>query len=372
MPNKLRIENFTRIVEGINFRFLDAMDDLVRIRDENGEILFENKSMRDLISKTMNENRPIVHAAEIFHELYTGDVKSKFTQEREVEIDNKLYAVKASPIFDKHEAVEGYIEVYRDITLERRITKELYSTNKKIRDDILLAKNIQKSILPKCNRFKNLKFKWAHIATDDLSGDLFDIVEIDENRVGVYIADVVGHGISASIMTMFIRQSMRRILQENHKLNPEEAILELKEMFKQLDLDISQYFSIIYLLIDLEENTVSYVNAGHNCMPILFNDKHIAVMYNKGKLISNLFNDVRYNQKKIIINPGDKILLYTDGIIDTQNYKGQYFDEDRLIKWIQNNRFEKEIVGKLVKDLEAFRATNQEDDIAILKVEMKG
>lgn len=368
MPDKLRIENFTRLTEGINFRFLDSMDDLVRIRDGNGEILFENKSMRNIVSEMIKDDKRVVRSAEMFFDLYRGDIKAKVTMEREVEIFGKLYAVKASPIFDKERIVEGYIEVYRDITLERSITKQLYNTNRKIHNDILLAKNIQKSILPKMEEFHSLEFEWSHIASEDLSGDLFDIVEIDKNRVGIYIADVVGHGISASIMTMFIRQSMRRILQENHKLNPEEAILELKYMFKQLDLDISQYFSIVYMLIDLNDNSVSYVNAGHNCMPILFNDKRIAIMHNKGKLISNLFENVSYNQKKINLNEGDKILLYTDGLTDTQNYKGQYFNESRLVKWIQQNRNEKKIVAKLVKDLEMFRNLGQKDDIAILLI----
>lgn len=371
MPNKLRIENFTRLTEGVNFRFLDSMDDLVRIRDGNGEILFENKSMRNIVSEMIKNDKRVVRSAEMFFELYSGDIKSKVTMEREVEIFGKLYAVKASPIFDKESIVEGYIEVYRDISLERSITKQLYNTNRKIHNDILLAKNIQKSILPKVKNFQDLEFEWSHIASEDLSGDLFDIVEIDENRVGIYIADVVGHGISASIMTMFIRQSMRRILQENHKLNPEEAILELKEMFKQLDLDIDQYFSIVYMLIDLSENMVSYVNAGHNCMPILFNDKRIAIMHNKGKLISNLFENVSYNQKNIKFNEGDKILLYTDGLTDTQNFKGQYFDENKLIKWIQKNKNEEHIVDDLVKDLKMFRDLEQKDDIAILLIKKK-
>ncbi|MDO4604996.1 MAG: SpoIIE family protein phosphatase [Helcococcus sp.] len=372
MPDKLRIENFTRLTEGINFRFLDSMDDLVRIRDGNGEILFENKSMRNIVSEMIKDDKKIVRSAEMFFELYRGDIKSKITMEREVQIFDKLYAVKASPIFDNEQIVEGYIEVYRDITLERSITKQLYNANRKIHNDILLAKNIQKSILPRIEKFQSLEFEWSHIASGDLSGDLFDIVEIDKNRVGIYIADVVGHGISASIMTMFIRQSMRQILQKDYKLNPKDAIFALKQMFKQLDLDINQYFSILYMLIDLSDDSLSYVNAGHNCMPILFNDKNIAIMHNKGKLISNLFENVSYNQKKIKVNDDDKILLYTDGITDTQNYKGQYFDESRLVKWIQKNRNEDKIVTKLIKDLEIFRNLIQKDDIAILLIKKKG
>lgn len=370
--SSILVEQFNRFIKNHNYRFLDAMEDLVRIRDENGEIVFENESMCEVMKNSLPLDVEEIHSLKLFSDLYNRKEKTKITMEREVKIEGKLYTVKASPIFDDCDNVIGYIEVFRDITLERNVTMQLFKANEKIHEDILLAKNIQRSILPKDNTYQNVSFKSAHIASEDLSGDVFDVVEINSNKIGVYIADVVGHGISASIMTMFIRQSMRRILQENQNFCPRETIMELKRMFTQLDLDISQYFSIIYMLIDTKNNKLSYVNAGHNCMPILFNEDKILFMHNKGKLISNLFLDCDYNRKDIDLNEGDKILLYTDGLTETVNDKGEYFDEKKLFKWVKNNRKSKNIVKKLLDDLTLFRWRNQKDDIAILLLEMKG
>lgn len=369
--NKIRLENFTRFVETSKFRFLEAMDDLVRVRDANGEILFENKAMRALVEKTLISNRREWKSSEIFFELYSKSNEIKETIISELNIEDKVYNVKASPIFDNDNSVNGYIEVFRDITNERNTNKELVEAKEKMEKDILLAKNIQRSILPKRNRFNNISFQFAHLPSEDLSGDVFDVVDIDRNKTGIYIADVVGHGISASIMTMFIRQSMRRILQENEDFGPEDTILELKRMYSQLDLDISQYFSIIYFLIDTKQGKIKYVNAGHNTFPIIFSDDKVEFLENKGKVISNLFSDVRYEEKEFDLIANEKFLLYTDGLAETSNMAGENFDDEKLIEWVRNNKNERNLVSKLVLDLAEFRHEEQKDDIAILYFEVR-
>lgn len=365
-----KIENFTRFVQGTNFRFLDAMEDLVRIRDHNGEILFENKSMREMVENLIIKNKKKLISPQLFIELYEKRKQGKDLLKREANIDGKLYSINASPVYNDIGELEGYIEVFRDITAERNTTKQLYIANRKIHEDMQMAKIIQKSILPKKKNYKNISFQFAHVPSDNLSGDVFDVIEISKNKYGIYIADVVGHGISASIMTMFIRQSMRSIVQEDENLSPSETIQELKNMFSQLKLDISQYFTIIYMVIDTQTKVLRYVNAGHNCMPILFNSSRLGFLQNCGYFISNLFKNVEFYEKELFLNKGDKILIYTDGLTETKNYLGEFFGEDRLVKWIKKNRNERQFVNKLINEVEIFRYSKQVDDIAILYLEL--
>lgn len=164
---------------------------------------------------------------------------------------------------------------------------------------------------------------------------------------------------------------MRRILQENKDFGPEETILTLKKMYSQLELDISQYFSIIYMLVDTKAETISYVNAGHNTFPILFNKGQIAILENKGKLISNLFKDPKYEVKTLKLIEGDKILMYTDGLTETKNHEDRFFDEQRLLNWLKRNKHDYQLVDKLVDEVNMFRQGSQKDDIAILLCDIR-
>lgn len=362
--------NFTRLVENTNFRFLEAMEDLVRVRNEDGEILFENNAMRDVLKRTFQLYDNVINSPEIFLDMYGENKDKKITVIDEVRIDKKLYSIKASPIYDFDEKILGYIEVYRDITAERDITMELFHAHQKINDEMILAKTIQKSILPKRSNFGKINFQYGHEPSDNLSGDVFDVIEMSKDKIGVYIADVVGHGISASIMTMFIRQSMLSILQEYPHYSASEIILELKSRYGELGLDVSQYFTLLFMIIDKSKNSVSYVNAGHNCFPILFNDNEIKVLKNKGKFISNLFSDVEYKEKELNIEKGDRILVYTDGITETVNALGEEFGDEKLIEWIKLNKDTNSFVFDLLKEIRKFRWLEQKDDVALLYLEM--
>ncbi len=370
----IRTENFTRLVESTNFMFLDSMEDLVRIRDDRGEILFENKAMREMITILISNNETYNKYKTVFSGFYKEYINSneKNSLISEVDFMGTLYSVKISPVYDNRSDILGFIEVYRDITNERKITDQLFETSIKIQEEIELAKTLQKSILPKKTQFKNVSFQYGYEPSADLSGDVFDVVEINKDKIGVYIADVVGHGISASIMTMFIRQSMRSVLIENPNFGPSDSLRMLKEMFSQLGLDVSQYFSIFYILIDFSKEKMIYANAGHNCMPILFNKSHLAFLQNNGKFISNMFPDGPFNEKELNIIEGDKLLIYTDGLVETTNSDGEFFGEERLVNWIKRNKNEKDFVNKLLETVNLFSLEDKKDDVAMVFLKIGG
>lgn len=363
----LDAKDFSQFVESRKFHVLDSMEDLVRIRDKEGKTLFENKAMLETLERVKKEGKK--NASFDLPEqvlLHQNSIK------REVEINGKIYSVKASPVFGDDKKLEGYVEVFRDITSETNISLELFNANKKMNDDVILARNIQMSILPRIKHISNVYFQYGHVPSNNLSGDIFDVIEIDHDKIGVYMADVVGHGISASIMTMFIRQAMRNILMENPNLSPSDTLLELKKMFTELGLDASQYFTIVYMLIDLPKDKIIYVNAGHNCMPILFNKNRQAYMRNRGRFISSIFPDLDYVERELDIIEGDKILLYTDGLLETANQDGEFFGEERLLEWVKNNKGEKAFVKELLKHLDSYRYLEQKDDVAILYLDIRG
>lgn len=368
-------EDVSRVTkfDTLNYHVLESMDDLVRIIDLEGNIIYENTAMSrtgDKISLGVNccKRNEEGHALQCISEISKNQKRSI---SKEIYQKDKIYSAKSSPVYNEMGEVIALVEVFRDITVAKRIQIELFNANKKINDELILARNIQRSILPRKKIFEALVFDYAYIPSGNLSGDIFDIIEIDESKLGIYIADVVGHGISASIMTMFIRQTMRNILLEKNYLSPSDTMLELKSRFSELHLEPSQYFTILYAVVDMEKNEMTYVNAGHNSRPLMFNDQNIAFLQNRGKFISNIFPDEAYHEKKVDILPGYRFLFYTDGLLETANKAGEFYGEKNLMRWVKKNRGRKDFIEALVRELNAYRWLEQNDDIALLLMDVR-
>ncbi|MCG4586714.1 serine/threonine-protein phosphatase, partial [Anaerosalibacter bizertensis] len=176
----------------------------------------------------------------------------------------------------------------------------------KMSKDLGFAKTLQRKILPQRGIYKNVKIDFLYKPCEMLSGDMFDIFYIDDQHIGIYISDVVGHGITASMMTMFVRQTMRAIKEEIK--SPSKALTELHKRFIDLDLDDDKYFTMFYGVMNTETNEFRYSNAGHNCVPILFNGEEIKLLKVRGFPISYIFNEIKYKEDSIKLNKGDEIL----------------------------------------------------------------
>lgn len=355
-------------LKNISFHVLEAMSDLVRVIDSKGQVIFTNSAMDKLLGyDSIGDN--------IFYDekanpktISRSTFLTKNTFVDEATIGEKYYSVKSSPVFDDVGKMVAAVEVYRDITAQTMIRNELFKANKKMTDDIRFSKLIQMSILPRIKSIGDFEFDYAYLPSDGLSGDIFDIIKIDNNRVGIYIADVVGHGVSASIMTMFIRQTMRSILEEAKKLRPSEVLVDLKKRFDELSLADNQYFTIFYLLIDLEKKKIVYANGGHNCEPLLISGENKEFLKAKGKFISSIFKNERYEEHERYISRGEELLFYTDGVIETKNIEGKMFGSEGLLNV---GKEQKRFVDDILKKLKEYRWGEQVDDLALLHIKRR-
>lgn len=365
MSLKSKNENIKKITkfDTINYHVLNSMEDLVRVSSASGSTIFENTVMKKAV-----RDEALKEAVDSNHKSALSEFSKdlNMTIKKEVNVGKKVYSLNISPVLEHGSKLLGYVEVFREITHESVIRHELIKMSKKTHQDVSLAKNIQKAILPTMKTFNNLRFQYGHVASEQLSGDIFDTIQIDENRLAVYIADVVGHGISASIMTMFIRQTMRNILSEMPNLGVSNTVLELKRRFGRLNLEVSQYFSIVYAEIDTKKQKMTYVNAGHNATPIMANEKSVALMKNRGPFISNIFPELDFREVTLDLVSGYRFFFYTDGLLETADMNGEFFGLNRFMRWIRQNQSEKNMIEKLIKDLNSFRWLEQKDDIAIL------
>lgn len=243
----------------------------------------------------------------------------------------------------------------------------LVENNKKMNEDIHLARTIQTKMLPTIKEFGPLVFDYSYIPSEDLSGDFFDLVSLKGGKLAFYIADVVGHGVSASIMTMFIRQTMRSILQEQKIYGPNRVLDALREHFMEIHLDDDQYFSIFYALIDVEEGLMTYSNAGHNCWPILERKGKTDFLKATGRLVSAAFPASQYREYRHKLDKGDRFLFYTDGLVEIRDRFGNEYGTDRLEEIMRES--DSSCLDRIIKDYSEYHPDSIKDDIALFYME---
>jgi len=363
MPNRKYFPN-----ENIKFTYdiLDSMVDWVRVVDRNGYVIFTNKSMMNDVGnnnlesccyESIGKNHPcnvcITKAT-----MLTGSV----TEKEEI-INDRIYSVKSAPIRNDNDEIYAAVEVFRDVTRERKLEREILEANRIMRDDLEFSRKLQRKVLPSKGEYGSLKIDYIYEASESLSGDMFDVFKIDDRYTGIYVSDVVGHGVTASMMTMFIRQTMRSL--KDYYIQPGKVISELHKKFLELQLDDDKYFTIFYGILDCADNTFTYANGGHNCIPLLITDETVKLLKVTGYPVSSLFGSILYEEESIKFEVGNKLLLYTDGIIEAKNKYGEQFGLERLrelAKDRDNNIIE--VIKKYAKD---YGFNTKEDDFAVIK-----
>jgi phosphoserine phosphatase RsbU/P len=151
-----------------------------------------------------------------------------------------------------------------------------------------------------------------------VSGDIYDIFRLDETHVGFYVVDAVGHGMPAALLTMFIRRSLqtKRITGNSyHIIPPDQAMAQLNADICQEDLPGSQFCTGVYCVLDVSTGELTYARAGHPEPMLIDAQGQAKLLPGEGDLLG-IFPEARYDAHTITLNPGDRIVLYTDGAED--------------------------------------------------------
>lgn len=354
----------------LTFDILDGMVDWVRVIDNNGIIIYANKSMEEALGKDIVGTRcysALGKSCACKRCITETTISTGQIAEKEEIIGDRIFSVKSSPVRDLNDNIYAAVEVFRDVTRERKLEKEILKRNEKMSKDLFFARTIQKKVLPQKGDFGPFRVDYSYKPSEMLSGDIFDIYRIDDNHTGIYISDVVGHGITAAIMTMFIRQTIKAIKYEY--LSPSKAISELHKRFLDLNLDDDKYFTIFYGVFDNRDNSFRYTNGGHNCIPLHFRENKVELLEAKGYPITYLFNNIEYEEQCVILGKGDSILFYTDGVIEARNEEGEFFGLNRLVDIVKNSD-EENLITEIENNVDRFNQQELDDDFALLKIKI--
>lgn len=276
--------------------------------------------------------------------------------------------------------LRNYAENLDRLVSER--TKQLKEMNQVLLNDLDYARDIQRSMLPqKLPREEEVSFAASYFPAERVSGDFYNIFKLDDQHIGFYIGDVSGHGVPAAMLTVFLKQSIKTRREvyggKEDLMDPSATLKDLYESFNNTNFKDEVYIVLLYGIYNFKTRELTYASAGLNVAPLLVkNNGQVKKIQIKGFPICKFmdFYSVEYENNTIKLEKGDRVLFYTDGLVEVKNDKGEEFSEDRLIRILENNpgRTAPEVLDTITRNVFDFINISQlRDDITffVMKVD---
>jgi sigma-B regulation protein RsbU (phosphoserine phosphatase) len=273
----------------------------------------------------------------------------------------------------------------------KQLNQELIEKQKRLDEDLAAAAEIQKSLLPpSVHSAENLEVAWKFKPCEHMGGDIFNLFQLDGDHWAIYVLDVSGHGVQAAMVTVSVSQFLQPnsghlFKRKPGKLSQTRKLRTPAEVLAALDREFpferfNNFFTIIYMIINTRTGELRYSNAGHPHSILLRKDGKMELLQSGGPAIG--IGDLpllrgqenRYAEGRPHLAPGDKLFIYTDGIVDFQNPEGEFYGTERFYQTLEALQGEsvQGIVEKAIRSLMDF-GNNAEplDDITLLGLEFK-
>ena len=258
-----------------------------------------------------------------------------------------------------------------------KIEQNLYTKNEFLNKELKLAATVQQSFFKQeLTEFRDWELAFYNMPMTLVSGDLFDIYHRQDKIDGIGIFDISGHGLASGLVTMLVKNIIHQAFYKFSDMNLAEMLSQINTRIISEKADIENYLTGILVRIDKDQ--IELVNAGHP-FPILY--KSSENEYTFIERVSNSIGPIGmsgmpavYNSQFIKMKPGDELILYTDGITDSENDQKERFGKEHFLDSIRRNIEEsaEKQVANIVDDITAFRnSAPLNDDITFMILRKK-
>ena len=256
-----------------------------------------------------------------------------------------------------HIIIKPIKKLLDDTVIQIRASKHNDIKNLTMQDQLDVARSIQESLNPMAYYHKGgIQIKGFMRAAQDVGGDYFDYVDIDENRIGVLISDVAGKGVPASLLMVMIRTIFATYIKRTDDIDSVGVINVINDLLSA-DFGIDKFVTLFFFIYDREKEELSFSNAGHGPL-YRFRARDGAIVSTKlDGMPIGIMGDAKYLQAKVSLEPGDIIMMFTDGVTEMRNIDKKEYGRDRIFKMLaeKHHMSADDIVKSLVDDIDDFR-----------------
>lgn len=251
-----------------------------------------------------------------------------------------------------------------------RINKRLQQAYQQIDQELELAQRIQASFLPHTlPQVPHVRFAVYYLLCGRVGGDFYDIFRLDEQHVGFYVADAMGHGVAASLLTIFVKKGVKpkEVFGSQYRLvPPDEVLFRLNRDLIEQQLSEHPFITMVYGLFNHQEGIVHVARAGHPYPLLVPREGEVQLWQQEGLLLGVL--DAQFPSRSYRMALGDKLIFYSDGV-DNARFENYPAGVDSLLACAARHRELpiQEFVARLARDL--FGANAQPDDLTLLGLE---
>jgi len=352
-------EATTRLVENISI--------LAWVIDDDQNIIYMNTLMRELFGPLSGQKASIIYGENSGDPMMHKEWKKEGISEVII-ADVPFRCI--STMVDLGEEGTFTLELFEDISEQKLVHTNMKKALSKINAETMTAKIIQHSILPIDDTYwETIMFSSLYVPADELGGDFYDLIKLSDDEYLIYIADVMGHGIQTALITVFMRERVRAN-NDAALAGTDNLLKNLIHDFNSIDIEGMMYVTMVLCKYSKTKRELSISNAGHGCAPLIIRDNgRTEIIPIRGMPICALAEDVDYDEEVVSINPGDRLILYTDGISEERDSRtGQALGAEGVRKLaVEHHAHSGKHLAKTIMEKSAsYAMINAKDDRSII------
>lgn len=260
----------------------------------------------------------------------------------------------------------GFDELTRGVEAKRRLLAQKYEAERRDAQEIEIARQVQARLFPQVHpEVKTLEYAGLCLQARQVGGDYFDFLDLGKERLGLVIGDVSGKGIAAALLMANLQANLRSQC-ALALTQPEVFLGSVNRLFYGNTVE-SAYASLFFADYDSESCRLRYANCGHLSGLILRSDDAVCRLDSTVTLVG-LFQDWECKFADFKLEAGDLLTLYTDGVTEALNDRGEEFGEENLMRRLRHYRDQpcQAAVEAITKEVCALSPGNQQDDITLI------